>query len=191
MIDHLRRMVRLKMPHTHPNFWRYLRTVIRLLPAAWRIGSALLWSRIESMLTTKRDEAQQSLQSKSIQLYSPSEQVLHRLKMGTWVESFFYADPPQSRNAPESRLSSGRSRAIDVFLINNPAAPARISYSESGKLATPSQFEYAINNSLLDSTVNPLHMLLTWKALTATSRPLQRSCLWTASSELAFLAKSH
>ena len=73
--------------------------------------------------------------------------------METWVESDFYSEPPQPRNAPETRQSAGRSRAIDIFLTRNPPALARISYSESEKLATALKLADSVNTSLLDSTV--------------------------------------
>ena len=73
--------------------------------------------------------------------------------METWIESDFYSEPPQPRDAPETRQSAGRSRAIDVFLTQNPPAPARTSYSESEKLTTALKLADTVNRPLLDSTV--------------------------------------
>ena len=73
--------------------------------------------------------------------------------METWVESVFYSEPPQPRDAPETRQSSGRSRAIDILLTRNPPAQARISYSESEKLATALKLADIVNKSLLNYTV--------------------------------------
>ena len=74
--------------------------------------------------------------------------------METWVESFFFSNPPQPHDAPETRHSSGRSRAVDIYMIEHSPSLARISYSESERLATASTFKEATLRPLLESTVN-------------------------------------
>ena len=73
--------------------------------------------------------------------------------METWVENFFYSEPPQPGNAPDTRHSSGRSRIVDIYLICNPRAPARLSYNEAGKVTTPAQLIAAVDNGLIETTV--------------------------------------
>ncbi|KAL9138175.1 MAG: hypothetical protein Q9175_000599 [Cornicularia normoerica] len=103
--------------------------------------------------------------------------------METWVESIFYSEPAKPQNAPETRQSSGRSRAIDIFLTRNPPAPARISYSENPKLATASRLVDIIKKPLLDSTVYAENAPTSkGKLLTMNSLPHQVSCLWIGSN---------
>lgn len=143
---------RLKMPHSRHFCWRFCRVVIGACMLAWRIGAAFRRSR-----SSERDEVQGGSNSCRAQtqhiIQTPHCRLHSGSTMETWVESFFYSEPPQPQNAPEVRHSSRRSRAIDIFLIQNSPASTRISYKESGHLATVSQLEHAIEKSLLDSTV--------------------------------------
>lgn len=94
--------------------------------------------------------------------------------METWVESDFYSKPPQLRNAPETRQSSGRSRAIDIYLNQNLPLAARISHTESEKLATALELADNVNKPLLDSTVFIDNALISkGEQLTMNSLPCQ------------------
>ena len=74
--------------------------------------------------------------------------------MTTLVESFFFADPPQPQDAPGMGRASGRSRAIDVFIVSNPHARPRISYDAAGRLTTAQELEEAISRPLLNLSVH-------------------------------------
>ncbi len=147
----------MRLPHTRAFSWRYSLDVIRCIcisGCSLALGLALLWSRTSFRLDNKQARVSRETVLTVYQSDITSIERVSRITMETWVESFFYKEPPKPQNAPEMRQPSGRSRAIDIFLTRNPSAPARISYSESDSLTTARNFADTIDKPLLDSTVH-------------------------------------